>query len=302
MSNFDKTIAIIGLGKMGAGCIRQLHQSGFSVIGWDKHKSSRDFPRLLDAITPDIQGLQAADVFWLSVPHTAVDEVIDNLSAVLNSGDTVIDAGNSKYSNSRKRGHKLQADGIAFVDAGVSGGPQAFGDGAAIMAGGQKSVIEDVRPIFQALTAEDGFQHMGEIGAGHYTKMVHNAIEYGMLQALAEGMELLKTDEFAIDIEQAAKVYNHGSVIESKLTDYLEEGLEMYGSDITNASTTVAAGGTGDWALATAEKLDTTRDVLKAAVEFRRSSDDNPTFSGKVIQLLRHMFGGHDINAEDHDD
>jgi 6-phosphogluconate dehydrogenase len=301
MSNFDKTIAIIGLGKMGSECFRELHQSGFSVLGWDKHKNSNDFPKLADAISPNIQGLQTADVFWLSVPHWAFDEVLDNLSAVLEPQDTVIDAGNSKYTKSRKRGHKLQADGIAFVDAGVSGGPEAFTDGAAIMAGGKKSVIEDVRPIFRALTAEGGFQHMGEIGAGHYTKMVHNAIEYGMLQALAEGMELLKADEFTIDIEQAAKVYNHGSVIESKLTDYLEDGLEIYGSDITDASTTVAAGGTGDWALATAKKLDTTRDVLKAAVEFRRKSDENPTFSGKVIQLLRHMFGGHDINAEEHD-
>lgn len=298
-----KGVGVMGLGKMGSGIAEHLDKQGYTVVGYDPDEQSREELNLQNGTTVSTardlaSGLPSPRVIWMMVPHGVVDQALNSLAESLTSGDVIIDAGNSDFRETVKRSERLSDQNIHLVDAGVSGGPSGARNGAAIMVGGDTEVVGELSGLFADLSVKNGFQHMGAVGSGHFTKMIHNGIEYGILQAIAEGVELLKEGPHDIDLKQATQAYGSGSVIESQLIEHLQSALDEFGTDLEGVSARVASGGTGDWTLETARKHDTTHKAIAAAVSFRHESDDNPVFAGKVIQALRNQFGGHPVNPD----
>lgn len=296
-------IGVMGLGKMGAGIIRHLDELDYRVVGYDPDEQSRqkldlDNGATVSSVSAFADKLEQPRIIWMMVPHGVVDSALDDLINVLTAGDVVIDAGNSHFRKTQERNECLGDEGIHFIDAGVSGGPSGARAGAAIMVGGEDEVVSELSDLFTDLTVEDGFQHMGPTSAGHFTKMVHNGIEYGILQSIAEGFELLQHGPQEIDLQKAAQAYGNGSVIQSELIHLLQDALAEFGEVFDGVSSQVAAGGTGDWTLETAQAEDTTHDAIEAAVQFRHESDERNAYAGKVIMALRNKFGGHDPNPD----
>ena len=224
-----------------------------------------------------------------------VDEVLGKLILFLQKGDTVVDGGNSFYKDSLKRGAKLARKGISFLDVGVSGGPVSIEAGKfAIMVGGDKSAYTKVRPLLSDLSDTQA-GYMGKSGAGHFAKMVHNGIEYGMMQALAEGFAVLKKSPFKFRLQDVARVYNSNSIITSRLVGWLEEGFRLYGEDLRRASTKVSHTGEGEWTVKTAKQLKVSAPVIEESFRFRVQSAKKPSFTGKILSTLRAVFGGHKI-------
>jgi 6-phosphogluconate dehydrogenase len=225
-----------------------------------------------------------------------VDATIGGLLKYLAKGDVVIDGGNSFYENSLRRGKKLKTKGIHFLDVGVSGGPKTVRDGKpALMIGGEKAVFQKMKPLFDDLTRKESFGYMGKSGAGHFVKMMHNGIEYGIMQALAEGFTVMKKAPFGLDLTEVARVYNNGSVIESRLTGWMESGLKKYGPKLQEAAGSVKHTGEGEWTVKTAKKLRVPIPVIKASFDFRVQSAKKPSYTGKILMTLRNQFGGHRI-------
>ena len=236
-------------------------------------------------------------IVWIMVPAgKPVDEVVSQLAKLLYKGDVVIDGGNTFYEDSVRRAMKLAAKGIHFMDVGVSGGPVTVRQGKpAIMAGGDKKVFQKLKPLFGDLTAKESFGYMGKSGAGHFVKMVHNGIEYGMMQSLAEGFTLMKKSPFELDLKEVARVYNNGSVVESRLTGWMERGFQKYGEELREASGSVQHTGEGEWTVKTAKKFGVPVPVIQASFHFRVESAKKPSYTGKILMMLRHMFGGHSM-------
>jgi 6-phosphogluconate dehydrogenase len=229
------------------------------------------------------------------VPHQAVDAVLSDLMPFLEPGDTVIDGGNSPYKESMRRARELDAKGVAFLDAGVSGGPSGARNGACIMVGGKKEVFRMYEQVFRDLSVENGYAYLGKSGAGHFVKMVHNGIEYGMMQALAEGFAVLKTSSFKLDLAVVADLYNHKSVVESRLVDWLRSAFEEYGEGLDGVSGAVAQSGEGLWTVDAAKELGVPAPVLSASVDFRSQSQKGPSYTGKLLSAMRNQFGGHEV-------
>lgn len=284
-----KKIAIVGLGKMGKNMAARLSERGWKVLGFDKNP---DFEKLAS-------GLAAPRVVWLMVPSgKAVDEVIFGKSGLVNSlsrGDIIIDGGNSFYKDSISRAKKLEKFGIIFIDVGVSGGPEGARQGACLMVGGKKKNYENLLPLFIDLAADQGVQFFEGQGAGHFIKMIHNGIEYGMMQAIAEGFTILKKAEYKLNLSKVAHVYNHGSVIESRLIFWLQKALELHGDDLKDVMGSVARTGEGDWTLQTAQEMKLKTKVIKEALKFRVESERKPSYTGKIVSALREQFGGHKV-------
>jgi glucose-6-phosphate 1-dehydrogenase/6-phosphogluconate dehydrogenase (decarboxylating) len=290
---------IIGLGKMGANLARNAHAKGWDVIGYNHSAPAIDKIKA-DGITGayELTGLVAAlpvpRTIWLMVPHPAVDGVINDLVPLLEKGDTIIDGGNSPYKDSIRRHGELAARGIDFLDVGVSGGPSGALEGACLMIGGDRAHYERYEELFRDISVADGYIYAGKPGAGHFVKMVHNGIEYGMMQAIAEGFDILKQSPLEIDVAATAEVYNHGSVIESRLIGWLIKAYTAAGADLTTYSPTVAQSGEGQWTVDTAHELGVPVPIIEAALEFRKRSAENPSYTGRVLSALRNQFGGHD--------
>ena len=290
-----KQIGYIGLGKMGSVMVARLGKRGWSVATYDVNGQGT-----AESIKQLVARLKKPRVIWMMVPAgDPVDRVLfqDNgLVVLLEKGDIVLDGGNSFYEDSMRRSEKLQGIGVTFMDVGVSGGPATVQEGKpALMIGGDKKVFEKLKPLFGDLTRRESFRYMGESGAGHFVKMVHNGIEYGMMQSLAEGFVLLKQSPFGLDVQEVAGVYNHGSVIESRLTGWLEQGLKKYGQELKAVSGSVAHTGEGEWTVKTARKLQVFTPVIKAALDFRLQSGRKQSYAGKILMMLRNQFGGHSI-------
>jgi len=304
-TNVAGEMGIIGLGKMGANLARRLSEKGWNVAGLDH---SKEATAALDAegvvagqasIPELVASLKSPRTVWIMVPAgKPVDEVIfgdSGLAALLKPGDTVIDGGNSFYQDSVRRGKQLKKKGIHFLDVGVSGGPISIQLGKfAIMAGGEKEVYEEKKSIFDALS-DTPSGYMGRAGAGHFVKMVHNGIEYGMMQALAEGFAILKKAPFRFNLKNVANIYNQNSIITSRLTGWLEEGFAAYGEDLKKASGAVSHTGEGEWTVKTARKLKVPAPIINGSYLFRVRSQKHPTFTGKILSTLRAVFGGHRI-------
>lgn len=305
----NKQIAIVGLGKMGANVARRLIKAGWEVVGYNRTAS----------VTKELEAEGVVGTYsWaelaekLTPPRTAIVVVpagapteefifgVDDESGVANvfqSGDTIIDMGNSYYEDTVDRGKRLSARGFRFFDIGISGGPGGALHGACLMIGGDRETVRDYQELFEAMAAPGAYQHFPGVGAGHFVKMVHNGIEYGMMQALAEGFAILKEAPFHLDLGDVATIYNNQSVIESRLVGWLRSGYAEYGEDLTNITSTVNATGEGEWTITVANKLKVPAPVIKDAFAFRQQSADNPTYIGRVLSMLRNQFGGHSIEG-----
>ncbi|MBI4136480.1 6-phosphogluconate dehydrogenase (decarboxylating), partial [Candidatus Roizmanbacteria bacterium] len=219
---------------------------------------------------------------------------------IVGEGDILIDAGNSFYKDSIRRSKQLAKRGIRFVDAGTSGGPGGARNGACLMVGGERKTFEYLKPLFDAMAVRGGVQFFEGAGAGHFVKMIHNGIEYGMMQAIAEGFTVLKKSSYKLDLTRVTDIYNHGSVIESRLVTWLKEAYELHGEDLKNISGSVAHSGEGEWTVKTAKKLSVVTKIIEEALKFRISSEKNPSYTGKILSALRGQFGGHSVKINDH--
>ena len=299
-----KEIGILGLGKMGANLSRRLHQKSWQVVGFDTseeviEKLEGESIKGAFSLKELVDKTSLPRILWLMLPAgNVVDEVIfgkQGLIKYLDKGDIIIDGGNSFYKDSVRRYKKLKLKGIDFLDVGVSGGPKGALEGASLMIGGKREVFEKLEPLFYDLSTKQGYQFFEGPGAGHFVKMIHNGIEYGAMQAIAEGFSVLKKSKFKLDLKKVADVYNHGSVIESKLIAWLYKALQVHGQDLKEVKGSVAHSGEGEWTVKTAKELKIKVKIIEEALKFRLASKNHPSYEGKILSALRQQFGGHQI-------
>lgn len=295
-----KELGYIGLGKMGFGMVERLLERGYDVVVYDKNSDVveelvKKGARRADTLPDLVNKLSPSRLLWIMVPFSAVDHVLAEVSPLLSASDVVVDGGNSPYLESVRRGKELAEKGVHFLDAGTSGGPSGARNGACVMVGGDKGVYEEYKTLFEDISAPDAFGYMGSSGAGHFVKMVHNGIEYGMMQAIAEGFAVLKKSEFGINLTEASRVYDNKSVIESRLIEWLMNAYKVHGEDLLDVSGEVDSTGEGAWTVEAAKHLDVPIPVIEGSLHFREQSKGNPSYTGKVLSALRNQFGGHSI-------
>ncbi len=298
-------LAMIGLGRMGGNMVERLMHGGHTVVVYDRSADAvQRYAALGAAPAKDLADLCAQlkgpRVIWIMVPAGApVDDTIAELLPHLGEGDVIIDGGNSNFHDSMRRGAALVERRIEFIDAGTSGGIWGLANGYCLMVGGSRRAVTYCEPIFKTLAPPDGFAHVGPVGAGHYVKMVHNGIEYGMLQAYAEGYEVLHASKTfpGLDLEQIASVWQQGSVVRSWLN---ELAVQAFSKDASLGAIKgwVADSGEGRWTVAEAMELDVPAPVITLSLLMRFRSRQEDSFSAKVIAALRNEFGGHAIKAE----
>ncbi|MEK7098997.1 MAG: glucose-6-phosphate dehydrogenase [Patescibacteria group bacterium] len=306
----EKRIGFIGLGKMGKNMAVRLLEHGWHVAAYDKSDDARkELGEKGADVFPDIpalvRGLKHPRLIWLMVPAgQAVDDVlfgptgytgVPPLYTLLEKGDTVVDGGNSFYQDSMRRGKKLKRAGVYFLDAGVSGGPGGARNGACLMVGGDHDAFRRHEDVFQALAGDAGLLYAGASGTGHFVKMIHNGIEYGMMQAIAEGFAVMKKAPFRLDLKKIAEMYNRGSVVESRLIAWLRDGFAAHGEDLKKITGSVGHTGEGEWTVKTAKKLGIQTPIIKGAYDFRVRSKKHPSYIGKILSALRNQFGGHSV-------
>jgi len=300
-----KEICVIGLGKMGRNISRRLMEKGWRTHGHDTDPETikkMEGEGLRGIYLPkEIKNkLSSPRIVWLMVPAgKAIDEIIfgkEGLVNFLNKGDIIVDGGNSFYKDSVRRSQKLNKLGIHFTDVGVSGGPKGARFGASLMVGGDKKVFQKLETLFGDIASIDGYRFFEGAGAGHFIKMVHNGIEYGMMQAIAEGFTILKKSKYKLDFAKVADIYNHGSVIESRLIGWLKDALQLHGDDLKNVSGSVGHTGEGAWTIKTAKGMKIKAKVIEEALNFRIISEKKPSHTGKILSALREQFGGHSIS------
>ncbi len=286
-------IGMVGLGRMGGNMATRLRRHGHDVIGYARNSAKRD----VDSLAALVERLPQRRVVWLMVPAgDPTDSVIAELSSLLDPGDLVVDGGNSNFRDSLRHRAQLAEHGIAFVDAGVSGGVWGLEEGYCIMAGGDASDIAYLQPVFDALVTEGGFAHVGAAGAGHFTKMVHNGVEYGLMQAYAEGYELLRAGGFDIDVPAAIEVWRHGSVVRSWLLDLLSDALAN-DPDLESVKGWAEDSGEGRWTVQEAVNHAVPAPAIASALFARFASRQDNSPAMRVIAILRKQFGGHEVRT-----
>ncbi len=297
-------LAMIGLGKMGGNMTERLIRGGHSVVVYDRSDEAIQRTVALGATGAQslenvVSKLSAPRIVWIMVPAgNPVDETIATLVPLLQKGDVIIDGGNSNFHDTVRRGKALAEQGIEFMDAGTSGGVWGLEIGYCEMVGGSDAAIALCEPIFKTLAPPDGYAHVGPTGAGHYVKMVHNGIEYGMLQAYAEGYEILHAStEFKLDLHQIAAVWNHGSVVRSWLNELAERAFAQDG-DLTDIRGYVEDSGEGRWTVQEAIDLNVPAPVITLSLIARLRSRQADSFGAKVIAALRNEFGGHAVKHQ----
>lgn len=296
-------IGYIGLGKMGFNMVLRLLEKSHEVVVFNRSKEAVKKAVQKGAIEANslenlAKKLSSPKVIWLMVPHTAVEDVLAEIMPDLNAEDIIIDGGNSFYKDSISRAKVLSEKGVEYLDVGVSGGPAGARDGASLMIGGKKLVFDKLENLFSDLAVQDGYAYMGESGAGHFVKMVHNGIEYGMMQAIAEGFDILRQSEFDLDLKQVIKPYANGSVIESRLISWLWEAFEKYGTDLDAISGTAKHSGEGKWTVDTANEMNINITIIEGALKARLYSQEKPDYQGKIVSVIRGEFGGHPVLKE----
>jgi 6-phosphogluconate dehydrogenase len=284
-------LGMVGLGRMGGNMAERLRRHGHEVIGYDHDPKASDVADL--AALVEQLGEPGCRAVWVMVPAgEPTEQTVEQLTALMAQGDVIVDGGNSNFNDSIRRGLALAEQGIGFVDAGTSGGVWGLDNGYALMVGGEPEHVAVVAPALEALAPANGFAHVGPVGAGHYTKMVHNGIEYGMMQAYAEGFAILHESDLGIDALAAAKSWQQGSVVRSWLLDLLILALDE--SPAFEGIRGVAAdSGEGRWTVNEAVRLGVAAPVISAALFARFVSQDEDQLTMKVIAALRHQFGGH---------
>ncbi|MEO5826294.1 MAG: phosphogluconate dehydrogenase (NAD(+)-dependent, decarboxylating) [Gemmatimonadales bacterium] len=296
-------LGMIGLGKMGGNMTVRLLRAGHDVVVHDLDSAAiarATVEGASGAVSTEelVAALPAPRVVWIMVPAGAPTEAtIESLAGVLQPGDVIVDGGNSNYKDSQRRGATLAAKDIAFVDVGTSGGVWGLKEGYSIMAGGTDEALGVVRPILEALapTPDTGWGHVGPSGAGHFVKMIHNGVEYGMMQAYAEGFALMeRKEELALDLEQVAQIWRHGSVVRSWLLDLTAAALEENPS-LEGIAPWVPDSGEGRWTVMEAIDLAVSIPVITLALQQRFRSRDESRFGDKLLSAMRNQFGGHAI-------
>lgn len=292
-------VGLIGLGKMGFNLGQNLLDHNHSVAAYDLNPTAvEEINRLGAKATSNLRelvsSLETPRVLWIMVPHTVVDSVLSELNPLLEKGDIVIEAGNSHYKESIRRYEELKEDGIRYMDAGTSGGMEGARHGACYMIGGDQEAWEVVEPLFRDTAVKNGYLYAGGIGSGHFLKMIHNGIEYGMMAAIGEGFEVLEKSEFDFDYEKVAKVWNNGSVIRSWLMELTENAFSK-DPKLEEIKGVMHSSGEAKWTLETALDLQTATPVIALSLLSRYRSLDTDTFNGKVVAALRNGFGGHAV-------
>ena len=288
-------LGMIGLGRMGNGMTERLREKGgHDVKTYDPKVESRTAASLAELKTQ----LDAPRAFWMMVPAGEVTEgVFQDLLNLADKGDTIVDGGNSNFRDSQRRNREAGKKGLHFVDAGVSGGIWGLEVGFCLMVGGEKEPVQRLEPIFESLAPEDGYAHVGASGAGHFTKMVHNGIEYGLMQAYAEGFEIMEHSEFDLDLEEIAGIWRYGSVVRSWLLELLHSAFESHGAKLADIAPYVEDSGEGRWTIHEAIAENVPAPVISAALFARFASRDETNFAAKVAAALRNEFGGHAIKT-----
>lgn len=303
-----KDIGIIGLGRMGGGLARNLLRQGWHVVGHNRTASvTKDYQKkyLLDPamnMQEFVDKLPTPRVVWLMLPNgKPIDDALfgkEGLVNYLDKGDIVIDGGNSYFKHTIERGKKLKKYGIKFLDAGVSGGPSGARNGACIMIGGDKKTFEYCEQIFKDMAQVNGYEFFPGSGAGHFVKMVHNGIEYGMMQAIGEGFNIMKKSKYKLDLSRITRVYNEGSVIESHLIEWLWEAFDLFGTDLKKISGKVSHSGEGEWTVKTAKEMRLKAKIIEESLKFREDSQKKPDYTGQVVSALRGRFGEHEVTSD----
>jgi 6-phosphogluconate dehydrogenase len=287
-------LGMIGLGRMGNGMTERLRQSGHDVETFDPNVQSRTAASLGELKAQ----LAAPRAFWMMVPSGKVTEgVFRELLELADKGDTIVDGGNSNFRDSQRRCREAAEKGLHFLDAGVSGGIWGLEVGFCLMVGGEREPVERLEPVFTALAPENGYAHVGASGSGHFVKMVHNGIEYGLMQAYAEGCEIMEHSEFDVDLHQVTGIWRYGSVVRSWLLELLHAAFEEHGGELEDIAPYVEDSGEGRWTIHEAIAENVPAPVIAAALFARFASRDEINFSAKVSAALRNQFGGHAIKA-----
>ncbi|MFP7736827.1 phosphogluconate dehydrogenase (NAD(+)-dependent, decarboxylating) [Priestia aryabhattai] len=295
-------VGLIGLGKMGVNLGQNLLDQYQEVVAFDVNPDAVEEMRKYGATGTSslkelVHSLETPRVLWIMVPHTVVDSVIGEVTPLLGKGDIVIEAGNSHYKESIRRYNELKEKGIHFMDVGTSGGMEGARHGACYMIGGDPEAWEIVEPIFRDTAVENGYFYAGKAGSGHFLKMVHNGIEYGMMAAIGEGFEVLEKSEFDYDYEKVARVWNNGSVVRSWLMELIERAFSK-DAKLDEIKGIMHSSGEGKWTVEEALDLQTATPVIAMSLLMRYRSLENDTFTGKVVSALRNEFGGHAVEKK----
>lgn len=297
-------MAMIGLGKMGGNMTRRLRRGGVEVVGFNR---SQDIVKTLvkeegmiaaSSLADAVSKLKAPRVVWLMLPAgAATEQAVEELITLLEQGDVVIDGGNSNYHDSQRRGALLEQHGIGFVDAGTSGGVWGLENGYCLMVGGTPGAVRTIEPALKVLAPgkDYGWAHVGPAGAGHFTKMIHNGIEYGMMQAMAEGFALMRgKKEFNLDLAQISELWRHGSVVRSWLLDLTADALKQ-DQNLKDVVPYVADSGEGRWTVIESIDQGVAAPVLSLALQMRFASQDQEGYEYRLLSMMRNAFGGHAV-------
>jgi 6-phosphogluconate dehydrogenase len=296
-------LGMIGLGRMGANMTTRLIRGGHTMVAYDRdpaavERSAGDGATGASSLQDFLSKLSAPRAVWIMVPSgDPTDSTITDLLGLLQPGDVIIDGGNSRWTDSKQRYLRCKDKGVSFVDAGTSGGVWGLANGYCLMVGGDEEAVKRVEPIFLTLAPKDGYAHVGPSGAGHFSKMVHNGIEYGMLAAYGEGFEILEKSEYKYDLHQLASIWRYGSVVRSWLLELLELALQN-DPQLSKVKGWVADSGEGRWTVQAAIDEDVPAPVITASLMSRFVSRQDESFSAKIIAALRNEFGGHAIKSE----
>lgn len=295
-------IGYVGLGKMGKNMVLRLMEKGFEVVVWNRSADDVEEVSKKGAVaSTDFKDLSlklpTPRIIWLMLPSgTPTEENFGKLLPLLSKGDLVVDGSNSYYKDSVARAKKAKEAGVGYLDAGVSGGPKGARNGACIMVGGEKQEFEKAELVFKAAAADWAYELVGESGAGHFAKMVHNGIEYGMMQSIAEGAAVLKKSDYKFNLAKLFKLYESRSVIQSRLVRWATDAF-YEDVNLTSVSSKIEATGEGEWTIKTAEELGIDVPIIKESLEVRkRSASNSNNFRDKVVSALRGKFGGHKVS------
>jgi 6-phosphogluconate dehydrogenase len=297
-------IGFIGLGRMGSNMVRRLLRDGHAVVAYNRtpektREIAGEGAEAAFTIAELVDKLEKPRVAWIMVPAgDATEAQIQELLRHLEPGDTIVDGGNTNFHDDVRRHALLAEHGLRYVDAGVSGGIWGLANGFCLMVGGDPEAVAPIEPVFRTLAPQDGYLHVGGPGAGHYVKMIHNGIEYGMMQAYAEGFEILHAGDYRLDFAAIADMWNHGSVIRSWLLELAALAFRADGQDLEHLKGWVADSGEGRWTVQEALERDVPAPVITLALQTRFRSRQDDSYSAKVLAALRNQFGGHAVKPE----